>query len=202
MGNLINSLPKTVLAVLALVVGFIFIILNDPPKSICTVQLEIFKDAQKRLLYKEEIKGVNRPAQIDELLRICRASNSPGGCNELFFKLKTLNKDLNSVPSQCSSTVGGETPVRDYMWKSYRLIVELAWGSKPPSGYERRFAWLDSADLALFCDMKENLIRLYGEQRHKEFQEEMFQSLPQAPMLTRDQIWQRTILSTRCESVK
>lgn len=202
MGNLLNSLPKTILAVLALVVGFVFIVLNDPPKSVCTVQLEIFKDAQKRFLYKETINEVNRPALIDEQLKICRAANGPGGCNELFFKLKTLSKDLNSVPSQCASTVGGETEVNNYLWKSYRLIVELAWGPTPPSGYDRRFAWLDSADLALFCDLKENLIRLYGDERHKKFQEEMFQTLPQASMLTRDQIWQRTILSTRCESVK
>ena len=202
MGNFFSSLPKTILAVLALVVGFVFIVLNDPPKSVCTVQLEIFKDAQKRFLYKEQINSVNRPAQIDELLRNCREANGPGGCNELFFKLKTLNKDLNSVPSQCTSTVADENEVNNYLWKSYRLIVELAWGAKPPAGYERRFAWLDSADLALFCDLKENLTRLYGEERHKKFQEEMFSSLPQASMLTRDQIWQRTILSTRCESVK
>lgn len=202
MANLLNSLPKSILAVLALVVGFIFIILNDPPTGVCSVQLEIFKEAQKRLLYKETINGVNRPAQMDELLRICRESNGPGGCNELFFKLKTLSKDITSAPSQCASTIAGETEVNNYLWKSYRLMVELAWGSRPPSGYESRFGWLDSADLALFCDLKDNLIRLYGVERHKKFQEEMFQSLPQASMLTRDQVWQRTILSTRCESVK
>lgn len=202
MNNFFNSLPKTILAVLALVVGFVFIILNDPPKSVCSVQLGLFKEAQKRFLYTETKNNVKRAALVEEQLQICRASNSPGGCNELFFNLKRLNKDLDSVPSQCASTIGGETEVSNYLWKSYRLMVELAWGAKPPSGYERRFSWFDAADLALFCDLKENLIRLYGEDRHRNFQEEMFQSLPQASMLTRDQVWQRTILSVRCDSVK
>lgn len=202
MGGFLNSLPKTILAVLALLVGFIFIVLNDPPKSICSVQLENFKEAQKRFLYSDTVNNVRRPALIEQLLITCRTSNSPGGCNELFLKLRTLSKDLSSVPSQCSSTIGGESEVTNYLWKSYRLIVELAWGAKPPMGYESRFSWLDSSDLALFCDLKKNISTIYGEDRHRRFQEEMFSSLPGVVGLTRDQIWQRTILSTRCESVK
>lgn len=202
MGGFLGSLPKTILAVLALLVGFVFIILNDPPKSVCSVQIENFREAQKRFLYSETINNVRRPALAEEQLRICRAANSPGGCNELFFQLRILSKDLGSVPSQCSSTIGGEAEVANFLWKSYRLIVELAWGSKPPIGYESRFAWLDSSDLALFCDLKRNITDIYGEERHKTFQEEMFQSLPGASELTREQIWQRTILSTRCDAVK
>ena len=202
MGNLFSSLPKTILAVLALVVGFVFIILNDPPKSVCTVQLENFKEAQKRFLYSETNNGVRRPAQVEELLRLCRNSNGPGGCNELFLKLKILNEDLESVPSQCASTLASETEVNTHLWKSYRIIVELAWGARPPVGYENRYAWMGSSDVALFCTLKRNLIATFGEDRHKNFQEEIFKTLPGAESLTRDQIWQRTILSTRCDSVK
>lgn len=202
MGNFLNSLPRTILAILALVVGFVFIILNDPPKSICTVQLDLFKDSQKHFLYSETIKNIRRPPDIDGELNTCRSSNSPGGCNELFFNLRRLTKEITSEPSQCGTTIGAEPEVNKYLWRSYRLMVELAWGSRAPAGYESRFSWMDSSDLALFCDLKDTLLKLYGEDRYRLFQEEMFQSLPQASMLTRDQVWQRTILSIRCDSVK
>src|SRR3954447_18542964 len=119
MGNFLNSLPKTILAVLALVIGFVFIILNDPPKSVCSVQLGLFKESQRRFLYSETNHNVKRAPEVEEELRICRASNSPGGCNELFFNLKRLSKELSSVPSQCASSIGAEDEVNGFLWKSY-----------------------------------------------------------------------------------
>ena len=50
--NDIYKLPKTLLAILLIGGGIVFILLNDPPHTFCDAQVEHFKRVQRGILYK------------------------------------------------------------------------------------------------------------------------------------------------------
>jgi hypothetical protein len=200
--QLFASLPIRVIAIGAIILGFVFIILNDPPKTVCDSQLEVFKDAQGKFIFPIENKGVRRQAVIEKEFETCRQSAEPGGCFELFEKLKRLVADLENIPKQCTSSAGGIKEVKRSVLESLRIFTLLAWGEKAPISYTQRFGWLDTADVALFCRLKHQFLVFYGPEAWAEFRTATFHELPQAGTLTPEQLWQRSIMSTSCESYR
>ena len=202
MDQLLASLPTRVIAIGAIIIGLIFILLNDPPRTVCDTQLEIFKEAQLRFLYQTENKGVKRTPDIQKELANCRQSAGPGGCFELFENLKKMLTDLENVPRQCASAAGGVGEIRGALLESLRLIIMLAWGDKAPVAYTQRYGWLDAADVALFCRLKHQVGVLYGREAWNEFRAAVLKELPQVSTLNSEQVWQRSIVSTSCENFR
>jgi hypothetical protein len=198
--NLLRSLPKGVLAVLAILLGSVLILFNDPPRTVCDVQLELFKTSEQNFLFDSEKNNVSRPADIKEFLQTCRNSNTPGGCNELFSGLKRLTEDLHDIPSSCAETAGQVAEIKKWVWEGLRIFVQIGWGEKPPGSYVEKMSWLNSADMAVFCNLKMRVIEMYGQDKFAEFQEALMRELPQADKLTREQVWELSILSSRCEA--
>lgn len=202
MDQFFASLPKTVLALGAIIVGFLLIVLNDPPHTVCDTQLEIFKESQKIFLFERSNKGIKTPPEIKEKFAICQRENSPGGCFELFEKLKKLHVDLRNIPAECSEAVGSLGEVRKWLFSSLELMAQIAWGSKAPSSYTQRHSWYDASDVALFCDLKAQAVKIYGNATFEKFRESVIQTFPGASGMARDQVWQRTIFATQCDNYR
>lgn len=202
MNQLLASLPARVIAIGAIIIGLILILLNDPPRTICDTQLGVFKEAQSRFLFRQDIKGVSRTPDFERELETCRGSAGPGGCFELFEKLKRFLTDLEDIPQQCSVEAGDLKEVRGALLETARVMALLAWGDRAPIAYTQRFGWFDSADVALFCRIKHQASVLYGKENWEKFRLAISKELPQANTLTPDQIWQRSIFSTSCQGFK
>lgn len=199
MDAFLSRLPRNILALGAIGLGFLLIILNDPPRTVCDAQIANFQTSQESFLYSTKIPSGKKPPEIIQLVERCQIGNSAGACLELFSKTKKMIYDLKGVSSECSAVVGKTAEVKKWTWRVAQLFVELAWGEKPPAAYTQRTGWLDNADVALYCALKDTMIRLYGSEQWDAFRETMFQKLPQASGLGRDQVWQRSVFSVRCE---
>jgi len=196
----VASLPARVVAIGAIILGFLFFLINDPPKTVCDVQLEIFQKEQEKFLYPSK-SGARKP-EIDKDFEVCRLGAGPGGCFELFRKLKKLAVDLENIPRQCAGAASGRGEIQKGVWGSLRLMVMLAWGEKPPLTYVQRHGWLDTSDVALFCKLKAQAVEFFGRDAWVRFREGATSALPGVEALPKDQVWQRSLISTTCENYR
>jgi hypothetical protein len=140
------------------------------------------------------IKTTNYRRLVDR----CKMTNSPGGCFELFDGMKDMLRDLRGVPSECAPKVGVIAEVKKAIWEVSELMIRLAWGESPPGSYNQKFGWLDTADISLFCRLKYDAAEMYGEDAWNQFREKMMASLPKAQTMSRNDVWDMTILSENC----
>ena len=203
MNHFFATLPKTVIAIAAIVAGFGLILVYDPPRTVCDSQMELFHESQKAFLYSAAGgTGFGKKPMVNELYEICKTSNSPGGCFELFDKLKKLSVDLRTIPTQCAQAAAGDTAVKEWVWKNLKLMTQISWGDRSPASNGGKHSWYDASDISLYCDLKENAVRLFGNESFSEWREAQMLGFPQAEKLTRDQVWQKSIFSTSCESFR
>lgn len=195
---MIAQLSKTALAILLIAGGVLAIVIFNPPVTVCDAQKEAFKESQKKFLYLDEKQKAVKKTKYADMYALCKSTNTPGGCYELFRDLKHMISDLKNVPRECGSAVGEMTEVKKAIWESAELLVRIAWGFKPPQTYYEKFSWLDSADMALFCQLKDTAENLYGANSWTNFRERMFNELPGAKELPRNQVWENMILSVNC----
>jgi len=198
MDKFLAQFSKNALAVMAITGGIIFIILADPPRSICHAQIEVIKEAQKKFLYPDENSKIAKTTKYQAQRDRCKGSNNPGGCYEFFQNIKALLQDFNAVSNECGSAIGRVSEINKALWEPAELLVRLAWGEKPPPSYHEKFGWLDAADINLFCKLKARLSYVYGEPAWNNFRERMMNELPGAKDLTRNQVWEMALLSENC----
>lgn len=197
--NWLATASRNTVAVVAIGVGILLIILFNPPTTVCDTQFEMFQKLQKGFLFVGDAdRKTKKLPSFGQLYEYCKQGTSPGACYELFAQLRTLLRDLDTVPAACSSAVGGSDQVREALWKSVELIVRLAWGDKPPGSVAEKFGWLDTADLALFCGLRQHITTYYGDGAWDGFQERMFKDLPGAKDVPRKAAWDTMILSEIC----
>jgi hypothetical protein len=194
------DLPKALLVFVLLGGGILGIILFNPPYTVCDSQLELFKKNQTGFIYIAETEKTIKTPMIDVLSDRCKETNSPGGCYELFMKMKGLLSDLDRIPSDCSSQVTSRSEIKNALWNQIKLMMNLAWGTQPPTNLYDKVGWLDPADIALFCRLKAELDNLYGKEAMDSFRETMFHDLPGASTISRTQAWELMLLSTDCRA--
>ncbi len=198
--RLIASLPKGLLGLLGIGAGLFLITIIEPPKTLCDIQIEIFEKNQEGYLYQERRMGQTFEPKIKKSLAECAHSNSMGGCFAFFRELKRINRDLKALPGECGSAVGSQ--VKKYLFTTLKLMTELAWGNKPPVSYASRNGWLSGSEIAIYCRLKNQVIRLFGEKNWEALREELFVTLPGSDKLGRTETWNRSIMSVRCESYR
>lgn len=199
----IGTVPKPIIAVVVLMLGFAFIVYNDPPKTVCDSQLELFKQNQKEFLYSRPgLNGTQQGALFGELYSLCKADNSPGGCFEYFVRLKKFNQDLDNIPHQCSETAKSESLLRTVMLSSMKLMVQISWGDRGPASTNRRNGWLDASDLSLFCDLRQQADRILGKETVSEWQTKTLNNLPGVETLDAEQTLQRSLFATPCAAYR
>lgn len=199
MDRFISSLPKSVIALAVIIAGFVGIVLNDPPKTTCDSQLELFTKGQGEFIYGKA--GLARPI-AKQLFSTCKSGNSPGGCFELFVRLRKLNDDLESIPRQCADVMAKDEPLKSWLLSGLKLMTTISWGDRGPASVNRRGGWFDSSDLSLFCDLKKNATLLYGVEEMEPWRENVIGLLPEADKMDHEQLVQKTLFATPCEAYR
>lgn len=193
------SLPKALFVFLVLTIGVIFIVLSDPPHSVCDSQIDNFHDVTKDFLSRDP-KSVNKTeSRYQKLIETCKATNSPGGCYELFIEIKKMLVSVRAVSRECFPKLTGDADLTAALYPSLDLMVQLAWGGQPPS-ITGKVGWFDSADINLYCQMRNLATDLNGQEKWNQFVEGYFQSLPGANKLDRNDAWTRMMNSVNCQS--
>jgi hypothetical protein len=223
MDKFLAQFSKNTLAVVAIAAGTLFIILNSPPRSVCDAQMNQIRESQKLFLFKETAKkGVKVKyicyrkkeslvplkddrteeeyacSKYQSLRDRCKRTNDPGGCYELFQGIKVLLTDLSTLTRECSEAASSIDEVKAALKETLDLMVRLAWGEKPPSAYNAKFGWLDTADLSLFCKLKARYQNTYGEEAWNRYRQKLLEDLPGAKELARNEVWDLSIFSENC----
>lgn len=215
---MLNQIPRPLLVFLVLSIGIALFFVIQKPQSLCTSQLVIFQEGQQGQIFPRQGKASVRPAIYPRLVENCKIGNSPGACYELFNLLQKLVRDLNGSPNECLVPFGEVGEVKRALIGSTRLIIQAAWGSRPPEQGAARFGWMESSDLALFCQLKDMINKIYGEPEWEAFRLATYNQLPgeaqvikdgaclncdqikKAPeVLSAEEIWARSLFSLRCE---
>ncbi len=198
MNDFFNQLSKGTLAALVIGAGILFLLIYDPPRSVCDIQVDTFRQSQDRFLYPQKKGVVEMRPEFDRLIDHCRGTNSPGGCYEFFLQMRTMVADMNKVSRECRSRVGRVRNLKTRVLDSLELLVRLAWGESPPASYTQKFGWLDAADMSLFCSLRLVVELFYGESEWEKFRERMFEILPGAAEMPRQEVWELMIVSENC----
>lgn len=198
MDRILNSVPKAMLVFLLIAGGILFIVISDPPHSVCDSQMEAVIKMQAGFLKKDPKSKTILTTKYERLRDQCKLTNNPGGCYELFQELKTMIHDLATVPAECTSRIGSVPEFKKAMWESVELVIQLAWGEKPPESYNAKFGWLETADMSLYCQLKNRIVGVFGESQWNSFREKTLTALPGAQPLNRNQLWDMSLFSENC----
>ena len=199
MVRFLANLSRQMIAFLALAGGILFIVISDPPRTVCDSQIDVLKDEETPFLFKDRAKKSRKEATYRSIIDQCKATNSPGGCFELFMQLRHMVRSLSTVPIECDSKTASLGAVRKVIRESIELMVQLAWGEKVPDVYFEKYGWLDHSDMNLFCSLKDYYIRYWGKDTWEQFREKMMLALPGADKLSRQKLWDNTIFSSNCK---
>ena len=196
--NQFLSLPKSIVAVVVLTGVILFMVLEDPPHSVCRTQIENFKTSQKGFLYKDPAIKTRKKPLLDLMIATCKKNNSPGSCYGLFSKARKFISDFKLVSVSCRKDFAGLSAVRKKLFSLYSLMIRLAWGDKPPTAYQDKLGWFSDVDLSLFCLIKKEILYFYGSAELKAEGPKIFKKLPGAESLSLKKIKELSILSENC----
>ena len=174
------KLPKAVIASLVIGGAIVFIILNDPPHTLCDTQLEHFKSLQKGLIYKDSKDFHKEKALLKRKKESCEKENRPGTCYEYFAYLKRLLKDFQVLSTECKAIIFSEAPVKS------SLTSALS-----------KYNWLSRPDMHLFCNIKNKYIQQYGQPAYEKLEQQIINLLP-SQNKNRKLIFKWSILSESC----
>lgn len=197
----VSQWSKPVLAFLAITAGIAFIVIADPPRNECDAQLEVFKQNQQGFLYKRVEKKKAYKPLYERLFKHCAATNSAGGCYELFSKTRQFLLETRKIPINCSETFKTEKAIKKALLNTYDLMVRIAWGDTPPIDTYDKNAWYDSSELYLFCDLQKQIEVIYGQDFMDKLKNKYLTTLPDIGSLSRTEAWQKSLLSTSCKSL-
>ncbi|MDZ4660634.1 MAG: hypothetical protein SGJ18_03350 [Pseudomonadota bacterium] len=193
------TLSRRALATSAIAFGILFILVANPPRTACDSQYEEFqKDQVGRLTIDSKLTVKPSKTTFHLAVEQCRFSNNIGGCLEFFSILKTVLRELDATTQKCFADMGGRNEVKDTLWVSFELITRLAWGEAPPRSYREAVGWLDTPNIAIFCELKEVMSQFYGPERMAAFSRDLIPKLPGGSGLRFTDAWPRSILSKGC----
>ncbi|MEM7646707.1 MAG: hypothetical protein AAF203_07355, partial [Pseudomonadota bacterium] len=144
----IRLAPKLLLGFVFLTVALLVLILRDPPKTLCDIQMEEVNQRLAKGFFVDTRDGIYQKGVL-QAFQFCLETNSPGGCFDLFNRLEYYEKQIRSIPAQCGahpSTVSVGKGLR----KALKLFARIGWGEVPPESKFKKTAWLESDDLGLF----------------------------------------------------
>lgn len=196
--EVLAKLSKTTIASILLVGGVIFIVLSDPPHTVCDSQMEAFKKSQIGFLTKDPDNKAEKDPLFSRLLAQCKIANSPGGCYELFLQMRKMMEKSKAISLECNDELGTYPQFKQSILGVAELIMQLAWGEQPPESYYEKFGWLDTADISLYCNLKERAIATLDGPAWNAFVDKSMLALPGAENLQRDKVWSNSIASVNC----
>lgn len=197
-----SSLPPLLLGSIVVVAGILFMVFADPPKTVCDSQFDSYRAQLNHYIFPKEMSSnLKLPPLIETHYRACLNSNSPGGCLEYIQGLKNWWRYLKTISSSCGEEFDKIKPTKDWMVKTLTLFVEIAWGDEPPETFRKKTAWLEKSDLVVYCGIKREFVRFFGNQEWTNLREKIMQKLPGAVKMERVDMWEKTILSIACDQI-
>jgi len=217
----INSIPKPFLVTVICAVSVFVILMANPQYTECHAQIEIFKKNLLADIFMQQGQRRAFSPRLASQISNCKQGNGPGGCFELFQTSRKVLRELRNFPETCNADLAGMGEVRRAIESPMALMVQVAWGDEPPEGPEHRFRWFESADIALFCQLREVYERLYGAEAYLAFRTAVGAGLPgesatfekgictncefrksAGAVLSPDEIWKRSLFSTPCGRIQ
>ncbi|MGE5087024.1 MAG: hypothetical protein ACM3MG_12035 [Bacillota bacterium] len=218
MESFIKSLPKPVLAFLAILLGIGFFMMFSPPHTVCDTQAEALRESLRGELFSTQLKKNTIPPSIVREKEACQLGNSAGSCFEYFTTLKNIAGTIAKSSSECAQQLYSIKEVSAAMNDGIELMVRLAWGIKPPDPGVERFGWMQDAEIATFCRIKNIYIRANGEDAWTALRQKITAKLPgedippstdptqasvepkkATAVLSEMDIWNRSLFSVRCD---
>ncbi len=215
------NIPKPIIIFVVFFVAIAGILLVNPPYTKCQSQIEILRKNMEGDIFSRQGKRLMFSPRLNRYVEICKSGNGPGGCFELFQLLRKVNRELRNFPAECSEELTEVGEVLRAIREPMVLMVQLAWGEQPPAGPEARNRWFEPADLALFCEMRDNYMRIYGNEEYEKFRMAVSGSLPGEPpmfsegqcvncefrkkasqILKSEDVWKRSLFSTPCQAYR
>lgn len=215
------NIPKPIIVFVVFFVAIAGILLSNPPYTKCQTQIEILHKNMTGEIFSRQGKRLTFSPRLNARIESCKLGNGPGGCFELFQMLRRVTRELRNFPSECSEDLTDVGEVARAIKEPMALMVQLAWGESPPAGPQVRNKWFEPADLALFCELRDTYVRIYGMEEFDQFRKAVSGSLPGEPpmfsegqcvncefrkkapqVLTADDIWKRSLFSTPCQSYR
>ncbi len=194
------SLPKNIFVILVLGVAIIFIVVQDPPHTVCRTQIENFRSQQKGIIYKNpNIKTRSKPL-ITVMIGNCKKYNSPGSCYGLFSRVKALIHSFKVVSVDCRNSFASLSKVRQTLFEVYSLMIRIAWGEVPPTEYQDQKNWLSDVDISLFCLIKERILFFYEKPALMNLEKKIFKRLPGTKNMSENRIRELALVSENCSN--
>lgn len=215
---MLDQIPRPLLVFGALLLGIGLIFLIQEPHSICNAQLDVLKEAQAGQIFTRQTEKSQRPAIFPRLVENCKIGNSPGACYEMFTSLRKLIRDLNGSPQECLAEFGEVDEIKRALHQGTELVIQLAWGDRPPEPGVNRFGWMEAPDLSLYCQLKSVYLKTYGNEGWESFRLATYAKLPGEAQIieqgkctnceslkkatdafSAEEIWIRSLFSLRCD---
>lgn len=211
MDQFLASIPKLLIGPMVVAFVILYFVYDDPPKTVCDLQFEIFKKENEKYIYGHTNKGVRFSPQYQKDIADCQAQNSPGACFDWMQGIQRTLHASRNIPNECNVNqmsglrklkqfAGGTdllTPFKGWMTQSLYTFSQISWND---SIVVRRglFNWLDNEDLLIYCKLKNEYIRLYGNEAYTQLQNSLHAQLIKLKNKPAKDAWERTILSYRC----
>jgi hypothetical protein len=197
MKKIFDSIPKFLLGPIAVIIGIFYFVQQDPPKTICDIQFEIFKKETEKYIFGYKEKKISISPGIKRDIESCEGTNSPGGCYDLFEGLKKILKPSRSIPSECRDRIGELDPFKKWLDRSLFDFSQISWNNSTVVRMGL-FNWFEQDDIILFCRLKAEYIRLIGPEEYKTQETKLLKQLVELKKLPPNQVWGRTVLSFKC----
>lgn len=182
-----DKIPKQLIVIVAILGGVLLVFFGQAPHSPCDSQKEIFLESQKGLLFPKIEKKQRLPAQYFRFADSCKTVLMPGSCYELFALLKKTLRDVQAAPQDCSEQFSEIPELKRAIRESIGVMVEIAWGKHTPEEGQQKFGWLEISDLALFCQLKRNYIKIFGQDQFDDLKMKVLSQLPGEPIILSDE---------------
>ncbi len=195
------KLPKALLAAILIGGGIAYIVINDPPRTLCKTQKKHFLSVQKGVLIKDPADKLRKKPLISRLTDSCWDAYAPGGCYEYFSYLRKLLKDFFLVSQDCLGEVSQIPEARKSLFEGARIMTRIAWREQALTGKVSKLNWLSRTDMSLFCSIKGKIISFYGMKAWEDFEKKLLTELPlknQDQKVPPARIKKASILSENC----
>lgn len=189
LGKLEQLAPQWFLALVAIAGAIGFMFYYDPPHSLCNTQKRSFYVRQKKFLAS---------SYYDEFYEKCLMSNSRGGCEPYFSGFERVLDDFKVIDSQCHEVVAKTRRLRTALTSFLVQTVRLAWGAEGPDSIHKRGRWFGPSHFRMFCRVKSQYQRSYGDVAYKALVSRSLEALPNKRRLTRVQKKDRSLFGTPC----
>ena len=198
MDKWLQQLPKPVLVFGALLLGTAFIVLSDPPRTVCDTQLSDFKKSQKGIIFSKNTEDEKEKTRMQRLQGICLQTNSVGGCLEYFRSLRILLGQVDKASYECRPKFFAVKEVSETFQEGVEVLVKAAWGEVPPQEASDKYGWLEAYDMNLYCQIRDQLIFYKGKENWQKLKLKLLKSLPGTQAMPRQGVLRRSLLSESC----